>query len=160
MLQRPKPRACALHREKPLQWEAQALQQRADPARRNERKPAHSDEDPAHQKNKSINLKRKGTEPVRTRPSGLLLQQLGTRPCPERAVTLTKQRGSPTAQLAPALAPPSLPPPSPRGGLPGQPEEEHGWCHQIQPSCQWWWAYEICIGTFPPKSTPSRPLFT
>ena len=85
-----------------------------------------------HTKNKSISLKRKGTEPARTWPSGLLLQQLGIRPCPERALTLTKQGGSPTTQLAPALAPPSLPPPSPREGLPGQPEEEHGWCHQIK----------------------------
>ena len=40
------PRARAPQQEKPLQWEARAPQWRVAPARRNQRKPARSNEDP------------------------------------------------------------------------------------------------------------------
>ena len=41
------PRACAPQQEKPLQWEACALQRGEAPACCNQRKPAHSNEDSA-----------------------------------------------------------------------------------------------------------------
>ena len=44
------PRACAPQQEKPLQWEAHAPQRRVAPARRNQRKPARSNEDPTQPK--------------------------------------------------------------------------------------------------------------
>ena len=40
------PRAPAPQQEKPPQWEARAPQRRVAPARRNQRKPVHSNEDP------------------------------------------------------------------------------------------------------------------
>ena len=44
------PRARALQQQKPPQWEAHAPQQRVAPARRNYRKPTHSNEDPTQAK--------------------------------------------------------------------------------------------------------------
>ena len=44
------PGACALPQEKPPQGEARAPQRRVAPARRNWRKPAHSNEDPMQPK--------------------------------------------------------------------------------------------------------------
>ena len=44
------PRAGALQQEKPLQWEACALQRRVAPARHNLRKPTHSNKDPTQPK--------------------------------------------------------------------------------------------------------------
>ena len=44
------PRACAPQQEKLPQWEARAPQQRVAPARRNWRKPMHSNEDPTQPK--------------------------------------------------------------------------------------------------------------
>ena len=54
------PRAHALQQEKPLQWEALTLQRRVAPARRNQRKPVHSNKDPMQPKikYKIINLKK------------------------------------------------------------------------------------------------------
>ena len=46
------PRAHAPQQEKPLQWEACAPQREVAPAHCNERKPAHSNEDPTQPKNK------------------------------------------------------------------------------------------------------------
>ena len=54
------PRARALQQEKPPQWEARTQQQRVAHARRNQRKPAHSNGDPTQPKIKIKNkLKRK-----------------------------------------------------------------------------------------------------
>ena len=44
------PRNCAPEQEKPLQWEVYTQQWRAIPTHRNQRKPAHSNEDPVHPK--------------------------------------------------------------------------------------------------------------
>ena len=49
------PRARAPQEEKPPQWEAHALQRRVAPAHRNQRKPAHSNEDPMQPKINKIN---------------------------------------------------------------------------------------------------------
>ena len=46
-----------------------------------------------------------GMEPAQAHPSGLPLPQLGIRLSPDRVVTDTEQRGSPTSH--PVLAPPS-----------------------------------------------------
>ena len=48
--------AHAPQHEKPLQWEIQAPQRRVVPTDRNQRKPAHSDEDPGQPKNDSFNF--------------------------------------------------------------------------------------------------------
>ena len=62
------PRACAPQQEKPQQWEACSPQRRVAPARRNWRRPVHSNEDPKQPKiNKEINLfkkKKKDNKPV------------------------------------------------------------------------------------------------
>ena len=47
------PRAQAPQQEKPLQWEARALQRRVAPTRCNQRKPAHSNKDPTQPKIKN-----------------------------------------------------------------------------------------------------------
>ena len=52
----------------------------------------------------------KGTESAQAWTSGLLLQQLGIRPCPDRIVIGAEQRGSPTSHPTTTLAPPSLAP--------------------------------------------------
>ena len=52
------PSACALKQKKPPQWEAHEPQKRAVPTHPNQRKPTHSNEDPAHPKIKKINLKK------------------------------------------------------------------------------------------------------
>ena len=54
------PRPRALQQEKPKQGEARAPQRRVAPARHNQRKPAHSNEDPTQSKiNKIKSLKKK-----------------------------------------------------------------------------------------------------
>ena len=57
-LLKPAPRAHAPQQEKPLQWEARALQQRVAPAHRSQRKPAHSNEDPTQPKKKKTQRKK------------------------------------------------------------------------------------------------------
>ena len=52
-------RARAPRQEKPPQWEACAPQQRVDPAHRNQRKSARSNEDPMQPKIKKIGKKKK-----------------------------------------------------------------------------------------------------
>ena len=50
------PRAHAPQQEKPPQWETHTPQWRVDPARRNQRKPVHSNEDPTQPKTKKKTL--------------------------------------------------------------------------------------------------------
>ena len=51
------PRSCAPQQEKPLQWEACALQRRVAPTCHNQRKPVRTNEDPMQQKIKKIKIK-------------------------------------------------------------------------------------------------------
>ena len=104
------PRACALQREKRLQWKARAPQQRVVSAHCNERKPVCSKEDPAQPKKKEKDMH--GLKYT------LLMEAHGTGsredwPPPTQGVSLLSLRTStPTPATVPLLSPRQVKPQS------------------------------------------------